>query len=144
MTRLLTLTGAGGCGKTRLALEVARDLASSSPGGAWLVELASLLQPELVPQAVASASGVREQPYRSLVDTLVDHLREKDLLLILDNCEHLIEACAQLASSLLRSCPRLRVLATSREPLGVEGEAVWLVPSLSVPDTDRAYPPPGN
>jgi predicted ATPase len=80
---------------------------------------------------------VREQPYRSLVDTLVDHLREKDLLLILDNCEHLIEACAQLASSLLRSCPRLRVLATSREPLGVEGEAVWLVPSLSVPDTDR-------
>jgi predicted ATPase/DNA-binding SARP family transcriptional activator/DNA-binding CsgD family transcriptional regulator len=137
MTRLLTLTGSGGCGKTRLALEVGRDLASSYPDGAWLVELASLLQPELVSKAVASALGVREQPDRPLVDTLVGHLREKYLLLMLDNCEHLIEGCAQLAHSLLHSCPRLRVLATSREPLEVEGEVVWRVPSLSVPDTDR-------
>jgi predicted ATPase/DNA-binding SARP family transcriptional activator/DNA-binding CsgD family transcriptional regulator len=137
MTRLLTLTGAGGCGKTRLALEVGRDLASSYPDGAWLVELASLSQPELVPQAVASVLGVREQPERTLVDTLAGHLQERDLLLMLDNCEHLIEACAQLAHSLLHSCPRLRVLATSREPLGVEGEALWRVSSLSVPDTDR-------
>ena len=137
MTRELTLTGAGGCGKTRLALEVARDVASSYPDGAWLVELASLSQPELVPQAVASVLGVREQPDRSLVDTLAGNLREKCLLLILDNCEHLIEACAQLAHSLLHSCPHLRVLTTSREPLGIEGEAVWRVSSLSVPATDR-------
>jgi predicted ATPase/DNA-binding SARP family transcriptional activator/DNA-binding CsgD family transcriptional regulator len=137
MTRVLTLTGAGGCGKTRLALEVTRDLASSYPDGAWLVELASLSQLELVPQAVASVLKIREQTDRSLVDTLVGHLREKYLLLMLDNCEHLIEPCAQLVLSLLHSCPRLRVLATSREPLEVEGEAVWRVPSLSVPDTDR-------
>jgi predicted ATPase/DNA-binding SARP family transcriptional activator/DNA-binding CsgD family transcriptional regulator len=137
MSRLLTLTGAGGCGKTRLALEVARDLASSYPDGAWLVELASLSHQELVPQAAARVFEIREQPDRSLVDTLVGHLREKHLLLILDNCEHLIEACAQLASSLLHSCSRLRVLATSRAPLGVEGEAVWRVSSLSVPYTDR-------
>ncbi|HKH35799.1 MAG TPA: BTAD domain-containing putative transcriptional regulator [Rubrobacter sp.] len=137
MARLLTLSGAGGCGKTRLALEVTRDLASSYPDGAWLVELASLSHPELVPHALASVLGLREQPDRSLVDTLVGHLREKYLLLMLDNCEHLIEACAQLASLLLHSCPRLRVLATSREALGVEGEAVWRVSSLSVPDTDR-------
>jgi predicted ATPase len=135
MTRLLTLTGADGCGKTRLALEVTRDLASSYPDGAWLVELASLSQ--LEPKAVASALKIREQTDRSLLDTLVGHLREKYLLLMLDNCEHLIEPCAQLVFSLLHSCPRLRVLATSREPLEVEGEVVWGVPSLSVPDTDR-------
>jgi predicted ATPase/DNA-binding SARP family transcriptional activator len=137
MTRLLTLTGAGGCGKTRLAMEVTRDLASSYPDGAWLVELASLSQLELVPKAVARVLKIREQTDRSLVDTLVGHLREKYLLLMLDNCEHLIEPCAQLVLSLLHSCPRLRVLATSREPLEAEGEAVWRVPSLSVPDTDR-------
>jgi predicted ATPase/DNA-binding SARP family transcriptional activator len=134
MTRVLTLTGAGGCGKTRLALEVTRDLAAAYPDGAWLVELAPLSQPQLVPQVVAGALGVREQPDRPLVDTLVGHLREQELLLILDNCEHLIEACARLAAILLHSCSRLKILATGRQALGIAGEMRWRVPSLSLPD----------
>jgi DNA-binding SARP family transcriptional activator len=137
MTRLLTLTGSGGSGKTRLALEVARDLVGVYPDGVWLVELAPLSEPELVSQEVAGALGVREQPGSSLVDMLVGGLRSKEVLLILDNCEHLVYACARLVDTLLGSCPHLRVLATSREPLGVEGEAVWRVSSLSTPDTDR-------
>jgi predicted ATPase/DNA-binding SARP family transcriptional activator/DNA-binding CsgD family transcriptional regulator len=134
MTRLLTLTGAGGCGKTRLAFEAARDLASSYPDGAWLVELAPLSQPQLVPQVVAGALGVREQPDRPLVDTLVDHLREEELLLVLDNCEHLIDACVRVADILLHSCPRLKILATGRQALGIAGEMRWRVPSLSLPN----------
>jgi predicted ATPase/DNA-binding SARP family transcriptional activator/DNA-binding CsgD family transcriptional regulator len=134
ITRLLTLTGVGGSGKTRLAMEVARDLVGAYPDGVWLVELAPLSQPQLVPQVVAGALGVREQPDRSLVDTLVDHLREKDLLLMLDNCEHLIEACVRIADTLLLSCPRLRILATSREALGIPGEMRWRIPPLSLPD----------
>jgi predicted ATPase/DNA-binding SARP family transcriptional activator/DNA-binding CsgD family transcriptional regulator len=137
MTRLLTLTGVGGSGKTRLALEVTRDLVASYPDGVWLVELAPLAEGELVPQAVTQAMGVREQPGRSLTDTLVDALRTKNTLLVLDNCEHLVESVAPLLDTLLNSCPRLRVLATSRETLGVEGEILWRVSSLSVPDTDR-------
>ena len=96
MTRLLTLTGAGGSGKTRLALEVARDLVGAYPDGVWLVELAPLSEGELVPQAVADAVGVQEQPGQPLTDTLVEALREKKLLLVLDNCEHLVEAAARL------------------------------------------------
>jgi predicted ATPase/DNA-binding SARP family transcriptional activator len=134
MTRLLTLTGAGGSGKTRLALEVARHLVGAYPDGVWFVELAPLSQPQLVPQVVAEALGVREQPDRPLVDTLVGHLREKELLLMLDNCEHLIEACVRLADTLLLACQRLRILATSREALGIAGEMRWRVPSLSLPD----------
>jgi predicted ATPase/DNA-binding SARP family transcriptional activator/DNA-binding CsgD family transcriptional regulator len=138
MTRLLTLTGAGGSGKTRLALEVARDLSGAYPEGAWFAELAPLSDPDLVAQAVAQALGVREQPGRALTDTLADHLRAKEeLLLVVDNCEHLVDAAAHLAADLLGSCPRLRILATSREPLGVPGEAVWTVPPLSVPGEDR-------
>jgi predicted ATPase/DNA-binding SARP family transcriptional activator/DNA-binding CsgD family transcriptional regulator len=137
MTRLLTLTGAGGSGKTRFALEVARDLVGAYPDGVWLVELAPLSEGKLAPQAVADALGVPEEPGRSLADTLVDALREKKLLLVLDNCEHLIDAAARLADALLPSCPRLRVLATSREALGVEGELVWQVDPLSVPAAHR-------
>jgi predicted ATPase/DNA-binding SARP family transcriptional activator/DNA-binding CsgD family transcriptional regulator len=137
MTRLLTLTGAGGSGKTRLALKVAGDLVGVYPDGLWLVELAALLEPGLLPQEVAKALGVRELPGRPLTDTLVDALRDKEVLVVMDNCEHLVDTCACLVDALLASCPRLRVLATSREPLGVEGEALWRVPSLSVPDTDR-------
>jgi non-specific serine/threonine protein kinase len=136
-TRLLTLTGSGGCGKTRLALAVAAELVGGLEDGVWLVELAPLADPSLVPQAVASTLGVREQPGRLLTETLSDYLRSKKMLLVLDNCEHLIEACATLVEALLRSCPELCVLATSREALGITGEVAWPVPSLSLPDVRR-------
>src|SRR5215207_4404695 len=125
MTQLLTLTGTGGLGKTRLALEVASDLVGAYPDGVWLVELAPLSDGKLVPQAVADALGVEERPGQSLADALVDDLRNKQVLAVLDNCEHLIEAAAQLADALFFSCPHLRILATSREALGVDGEFVW-------------------
>ena len=134
MTRLLTLTGVGGSGKTRLAFEVASDLAVAYPDGAWLVELAALSEVELVPQAVAQALEVREQPGRPLTETLEDNLRARKMLLVIDNCEHLIEAVVCLVDALLDSCPGLRVLATSRETLGAAGEVAWVVPSLTVPD----------
>ena len=135
--RLLTLTGSGGCGKTRLALVAADKMAEGFEDGVWLVEFAPLADPALVSQAVASTLGVREHPGRSLTETLSTHIRHKKMLLVLDNCEHLIEACAALAEGLLRSCPELRVLATSRETLGITGEVAWPVPSLSLPDLRR-------
>jgi predicted ATPase/DNA-binding SARP family transcriptional activator/DNA-binding CsgD family transcriptional regulator len=137
MTRLLTLTGAGGSGKTRLALEVARDLVGAYPDGVWLVELAGLSDSELVPRAVAGALGVLERPGQPLTNTLAENLRVKSLLLVLDNCEHLADSVAHVLDTLLDSCPRLRVLATSREALGLAGEVVWQVPLLTVPETDR-------
>jgi non-specific serine/threonine protein kinase len=132
--RLVTLTGAGGSGKTRLAIQAAGELGDEMEDGMWWVELAALSDAGLLPQAVAAALGVREQPGRALSETLVIWLRPRNLLLLLDNCEHLIAACAGLADSLLRACPRLKVLATSREALGVNGEIVWPVPPLSLPD----------
>ncbi len=139
-TRLLTLTGPGGCGKTRLALRVATDLVESFGDGVRWVELASLSEPELVPRAVASALSVPEQPNLSLMDALTASLHEKKLLLVLDNCEHLIGASAEFAHAMLLSCPGLRILATSREALGVAGEAEWRVPSLAVPDEGHTPP----
>jgi predicted ATPase/DNA-binding CsgD family transcriptional regulator len=136
--RLLTLTGPGGCGKTRLALALGEDLAERFEGGVWWVELAPVSDPALVPRAVASALGVHEQVGRSLGDLLRDHLESRRLLLILDNCEHLVEACATLANTLLRACPDLRILATSREAMGIAGENVVLVPALSLPDPQAA------
>jgi non-specific serine/threonine protein kinase len=139
-TRLLTLSGPGGCGKTRLALEVAHTLADHAQQGAayadgiWLVELAALSDGERVVQAVATVLGVRERPDQSLLDSLTAFLCPKQVLLLLDNCEHLLGACAALADSLLRVCPRLTILATSREALGIAGEQPWLVPSLDLPD----------
>jgi predicted ATPase/two-component SAPR family response regulator len=139
--RLLTLTGSGGCGKTRLALAVANALVGDFEEGVWLVELASLSDPELVAQTVASTLGVRDQPDRPLAELLSDYLRPRQLLLLLDNCEHLIEACAELVGTLLSACPDLKVLATSREPLVITGETGWLVPSLSVPDLHHPRTP---
>jgi predicted ATPase/DNA-binding CsgD family transcriptional regulator len=138
VTRLLTLTGVGGSGKTRLALEVARDLVEAYPDGVWLVELAPLSEEVLVPKAVAEVLKVPERPGETLTDTLAEVLRDRHLLLILDNCEHLLQASAELVNSLLDSCPRVRILATSREGLGVEGEARWPVPPLTTPDPDRS------
>jgi DNA-binding SARP family transcriptional activator len=134
MTRLLTLTGTGGSGKTRLALEVVRSLVGAYPDGVWLVELAPRLEGALVPQAVARALGVKERPAQPLSDTLAEVLRTKQTLLVLDNCEHLVEAVARVVDVLLDTCPGVRVLATSREVLGIAGETTWLVSSLSVPD----------
>ncbi len=133
-TRLVTLTGTGGCGKTRLALQVAANVVEEFAHGVWLVELAALSDPALVPQTVASTLRVREQPGESFVDVLADYLRAKALLLVLDNCEHVVDSCAQLSETLLQLCPGLRILATSREGLNVPGERRFRVPSLSLPD----------
>jgi predicted ATPase/DNA-binding SARP family transcriptional activator/DNA-binding CsgD family transcriptional regulator len=138
MTGLLTFVGTGGCGKTRLAMEVARNLIGTYQDGVWLVELAPLSEGALVPQVMASTLGVQEQPGRPIVQSLLDALGDKETLLVLDNCEHLIDTAARLTVALLDSCSRLRVLATSREPLGVTGELGWLVPSLSAPDAQQS------
>jgi non-specific serine/threonine protein kinase len=138
---LLTLTGAGGCGKTRLALMVAGKLLGEYPDGVWLVELASLADPTLVPQTVAQVLGLKEQPGQTPMELLLNNLKQRRLLLVLDNAEHLVGACAELATALLRSCPELRLLATSREALEVAGETLYRVPSLTVPDMDHLPPP---
>ncbi len=137
-TRLLTLTGAGGSGKTRLSLQVAADLLDGEGDGVWLVELAALADPALVPQAVADVLGVKEQAGMTIQASLVEWLKPKRLLLVLDNCEHLIAACASLAADLLRNCPHVHILASSREPLNVAGEQTYRVPSLSLPDPKQA------
>ena len=132
-TRLITLTGAGGTGKTRLAIEVARTVGNQYPDGVWLVDLAVLPESSLIWQSIASVLAVREEPNRSLTQTLTDFLRSKNLLLLFDNCEHLIAACAQVVGALLQSCPQLRILATSREPLAIPGENQYYVPTLTTP-----------
>ena len=136
--QLLTLCGPGGAGKTRLALAVAQDLVEGFEGDVWWVELASISDPELVPGAVASALGVPEAPDLSPTGALVDNLKGRKALVVLDNCEHLVEACADLADDLLVTCPDLRLLATSREPLRVAGETSFMVPSLSLPEPGRS------
>ncbi|MFY9927511.1 MAG: AAA family ATPase [Streptosporangiaceae bacterium] len=131
-TRLLTLSGPGGIGKTRLALRVLAAASEGFPDGAWFVELADLGQPDLVASRIAAVLGVSEEAGRPLLDTLAEALRPRRLLLGLDNCEHLIEACAQVSRELLARAPGLRLLATSREPLSVAAETIWRVPPLSV------------
>ncbi len=131
---LLTLVGAGGVGKTRLALRLATTLVNEFPDGVWLVDLAPLSVPGLIPQTIATVVGIRESPGCSVRDALLDNLRHRALLLVLDNCEHLIAPCAELVQTLLRVSPRLRVVATSREMLNVQGETICRVPSLSLPD----------
>jgi predicted ATPase/DNA-binding CsgD family transcriptional regulator len=131
ITRLLTLTGTGGSGKTRLALEVSRDLLEAYPDGVWFVGLAALSEEALVPKAVAEALEVPERPDEPLAETLKEVLEDKELLLVVDNCEHLLEATARLVDVLLDSCPNVSIMATSREALGVEGEVTWPVPPLN-------------
>jgi predicted ATPase/DNA-binding SARP family transcriptional activator len=131
--RLLTLTGVGGSGKTRLAIEVAASVADQFPDGVTWIELASVSAPALVTQHIAAALGMRETPSHSATELLMHHLHDRSTLLILDNCEHVVEECAALVDVLLKSCARLTILATSREALGVGGERAWLVPPLSLP-----------
>lgn len=134
---LLTLTGAGGCGKTRLALQVAFELVETFADGVWLVDLAPLGDPSLVVEAAAAVLGVRERSGEPILDSLITRLEPRHLLLVLDNCEHLIDASASLVAALLTACPMVRVLATSREPLRVQGEITWRVASLAFPDPRR-------
>lgn len=138
--RLVTLTGPGGTGKSRLSLQIAADFLELYPDGAWLVELAPLADPALLPQTVANVFGLRETVSHPIMSLLIDHLRNRELLLILDNCEHLVDACAQLVDTLLKACPHILILASSREALGIAGEASFRVPSLSTPDA-RSMPP---
>jgi len=139
--RLMTLTGAGGAGKTRLAIEVASRLTDAFADGVWLVELAALSDPRLVPQAVAQALKVKEQPTRPLMETLSEDLASRKLLLLLDNVEHLLEACGRLVEEMVRRSPAVTVLVTGRERLGIAGELTYPVPSLTVPgESDDVVP----
>jgi len=145
-TRAVTLCGAGGIGKTRLALRILAGLpAGDFPDGAWFVELGDLRQPDLVVSRIASAVGISEEPGRPLLDTLADALASRQMLLALDNCEHLIDACARVCERLLASAPDLRLIATSREPLRVAAETVWQVHPLSIaPEGAPATPEDAN
>ncbi|MDQ6917459.1 MAG: tetratricopeptide repeat protein [Pseudomonadota bacterium] len=134
--RLVTLLGSGGIGKTRLALQAGADRIEDFADGVWFVELAQLSEASLVPQEVATVLGVKEQPGVSLTDTLISVAMEKELLLILDNCEHLVEACAELCQKLLAACAKVRILAASREALRLPGELAYRLPSLASPDPD--------
>jgi len=139
-TRLLTLTGSGGCGKTRLAIRAAAEMSRGFPDGAWLVSLGSIHDAMLVTQAVFDALGVQDRSAGWSLSTLAEHLAGQRLLLVLDNCEHLLDGCATLASTLIKSCPELRVLATSRQALGVAGEVRLVVPPMSLPDAGHDIP----
>jgi predicted ATPase/class 3 adenylate cyclase/DNA-binding CsgD family transcriptional regulator len=142
--RLVTLTGAGGVGKTRLGVQVAAQMVGEFGGGVWYVDLAPITDPDLVAVAVIRALGLPDQPGRSTMDTLLRFIGDRRMLLVLDNCEHLLDACAALVVALLGGCPAVTLVATSREPIGVAGEVSWRVPSLSLSDeaielfTDRA------
>ena len=137
--RLVTLTGAGGAGKTRLGLQVAARLQDGAGDGVWFADLAPLQDPDLVAVTVTDVLGIRREPGRPVLDTVVQAVGGRRLLVLLDNCEHVIGACAKLADALLRGCPNLALLATSREPLGIDGERVYRVPSMGTPaDGDDA------
>ena len=137
--RLLTLVGPGGIGKTRLSLQIAADAIDDYPDGVWLVELAPLTDPRLVPQAAASVLGVKEEAGRPVTEALAKFVKDRGALLILDNCEHVIDACAELAKQLLQAGPRLKIMASSRELLRLAGEATYPVPALSTPEPGRKF-----
>ncbi len=132
-SRLVTLTGAGGAGKTRLGLQVAAGLLDRSGDGVWLVELAAVTDENAVAPAISAALQLAAQPGRPALQALLDALAPQDMLIVLDNCEHLIGGCAKAAEAVVRHCPRVRLLAASREPLGIGGEVIYRVPSLSLP-----------
>ncbi|HSL42842.1 MAG TPA: tetratricopeptide repeat protein [Anaerolineales bacterium] len=135
--RLATLVGPGGVGKTRLSLKIGEKVLGDYSQGVWFVELAPIADPSLLPHSIAIAIGLQDEPQRPVIDRLSDYLRGKKLLIILDNCEHILDACAQIADILLKKCPHLKILATSREALGIVGEAVYQVPSLQLPDRQQ-------
>lgn len=148
-TRILTITGAGGAGKTRLAVQVAAELLDAFPNGVWFADFAPLVEARLVPYIVAGILGLRENvdetadgaplqaPSEDITPRMIDHLRDSQVLLILDNCEHVLSACTDLAAHLTQSCPRVSIITTSREPLGVAGELTWRIPSLAMPDPEE-------
>jgi predicted ATPase/class 3 adenylate cyclase len=135
--RLVTLTGAGGCGKTRLAIRAAAQRVDALPGGVWLADLAPIVDPSLVPKVLATAMHLSERPMQSMTDTIVAHLEDERALVILDNCEHLLDATASFADRIVRGCTGVMLLATSREPLSVAGEVVYRVPSMLLPQNDE-------
>ena len=139
-TRILTLIGPGGTGKTRLSIQAASELLDQYPDGVWLVELASILDPLLLPRTTAMAMGLRDEPQRPVIDMLCDYLSEKKMLILLDNCEHLVDACAQMVDRLLRAAPHTHIFASSREALGIAGEVTYRVPSLGLPDMEHLPP----
>jgi predicted ATPase/class 3 adenylate cyclase len=139
-SRLVTLTGAGGSGKTRLALQLAAELLDGTGDGVWLVELAAVTDPQDVPSAISDALGMAGPPGKPVLETLVDALVPQNILIVLDNCEHLISACAKAADAITRRCPRVHLLVTSREPLGIGGETIYRVPPLSLPGPDSTAP----
>ena len=138
---LVTLSGPAGAGKTRLALEVAARQRERFRDGAWFVDLAPLARPELIADAIAAATGLTQSGRSPSAAALVDWLAGRELLIVLDNCEHLIAGCAETVEQVLRGCPAVQVLATSREPLALTGELVWRVPSLTLPDATRSLSP---
>jgi predicted ATPase/class 3 adenylate cyclase len=138
--RIVTLTGSGGAGKTRLSLQVATECLNQFSNGVWLLELAPITDPALVPQTLLSIFNLREDSRRTAVEILIEYLRGKQMLLLFDNCEHLIEACAQLSEQLLQACPNLKILASSREALGIAGELSYHVPSLEAPNPAEMPP----
>ena len=140
-SRLVTLTGPGGCGKTRLSLQAAAEMLDGTGDGVWLVELAAVSDPDTVPAVIAGALGIGPRDDRSALEILLDALAPLDILIVLDNCEHLIDACAKTADALLRRCPRVHLIATSREPLGINGETIYRVPSLSLPASGDSMAP---
>jgi predicted ATPase/class 3 adenylate cyclase/DNA-binding CsgD family transcriptional regulator len=139
-TRLLTVIGPGGTGKTRLSIQAASEMLDQYPDGVWFVELAPILDPQLVPRTTALAIGLRDEPQRPVIDMLCDYLSRKKMLLILDNCEHLVDACAKMADRILHAAPDVRIFASSRESLGIGGEVTYRVPSLGLPDIEHLPP----
>ena len=140
-SRVVTLTGPGGAGKSRLALRLASESLDKYPDGVWLLDLAPIGDGRLLEASLAAACGIKEEPKRPLIDVLNADLAGKRTLIVLDGCEHLVDSCAELTSRLLRSCPGLVILATSRETLGVTGEVIWRTPSLTIPRSEDAARP---